>query len=314
MISQDLLRCPICVSTLHAVSNQLQCTNLKCGALFPIVDGVPVLIDEARSVFSLKDFAARENSVPGSKQSTLKSMVWKVIPNISNNIKARENYDTIARLLLELSPSPRVLVVGGRIIGEGMEKLVNTNAINLVETDVAFGPRTMVICDAHCLPFEDNSFDGVIAQAVLEHVVDPDRCVEQFHRVLKSKGLVYAETAFMQQVHMGAHDFVRFTHLGHRRLFRRFDEISSGAVCGPGMSLAWSYRYFLLSLARSKRLRNLLHMLASFTSFFLKYFDFYFIDKQGAFDAASAYFFMGRKGSGMLSDRDLMNLYKGAVQ
>ncbi len=84
----------------------------------------------------------------------------------------------------------------------------------------------------------DESFDGVICQAVLEHVLDPYRCVEEIHRVLRPNGLVYAETPFMQQVHGGTHDFTRFTHLGHRRLFRKFAEVDSGVVCGPGMALA----------------------------------------------------------------------------
>jgi len=54
-----------------------------------------------------------------------------------------------------------------------MKSLVDHPPIELVETDVAFGPRTAVICDAHRLPFENASFDGVVAQAVLEHVADP---------------------------------------------------------------------------------------------------------------------------------------------
>jgi hypothetical protein len=107
-----------------------------------------------------------------------------------------------------------------------------------------------------------------VAQAVLEHVLDPWRCVEELHRVLASGGLVYAETPFMQQVHEGRFDFTRFTHLGHRRLFRRFEELDSGAVGGPGMALAWSWRYFLWSFARGPLSGSLLTTFASFTSFF----------------------------------------------
>jgi hypothetical protein len=35
---------------------------------------------------------------------------------------------------------------------------------------------------------------------------------------------------------------------------------------------------------------------ARLTSFYLKYFDYYLIDKAGALDAASGYYFLGRKG------------------
>lgn len=194
-----------------------------------------------------------------------------------------------------------------------MGPLAQNGSLELVDTDVSFGPRTMLICDAHDIPFQDESFDGVIAQAVLEHVVDPYRCVEEMHRVLKKDGLVYAETPFMQQVHLGRYDFTRFTHLGHRRLFRRFEEIDSGAVCGPGMALAWSYQYFLLSFAKLKILRALIRAFASLTSFYLKYFDYFLIDTAGGLDAASGYYFMGRKSDHSLSDRELLTLYKGAM-
>ena len=240
-------------------------------------------------------------------------MLIQLVPSISKNMKAKHNYEKLAALLLDRSATARVLVVGGSILGEGMASLAQNRSLELVDTDVSFGPRTMLICDAHDIPFQDESFDGVIAQAVLEHVVDPYQCVEEIHRVLKKDGLVYAETPFMQQVHMGRYDFTRFTHLGHRRLFRRFEEIDSGAVCGPGMALAWSYQYFLLSFAKSKALRALIRAFASLTSFYLKYFDYFLIDTAGGLDAASGHYFMGRKSGHRLSDKELLTLYKGAV-
>jgi ubiquinone/menaquinone biosynthesis C-methylase UbiE len=193
-----------------------------------------------------------------------------------------------------------------------MQTFVQNNYLELVETDVSFGERTQLVCDAHDIPFEDKSFDGVIAQAVLEHVADPYRCVQEIHRVLKEKGLVYAETPFMQQVHLGRYDFTRFTHLGHRRLFRKFDELESGIVGGPGTALAWAYQYFWLSFTSVKILRQLLKTFARLTSFYLKYFDYYFDDKAAALDAASGYYFLGRKADFSLSDRELITLYKGA--
>jgi hypothetical protein len=131
--------------------------------------------------------------------------------------------------------------------------------------------------------------------------------------VLKPRGLVYAETPFMQQVHGGAYDFTRFTHLGHRRLFRRFEELSSGAVCGPGMTLAWSYRYFLMSFARSRWARSLASAFASVTSFWLPYFDDLLIDRPAALDGASGCYFLGRRSERSLSDRELVKLYRGSI-
>lgn len=310
---QELLCCPICHSKLTQSGEQFECTNSDCATHFPIVDGIPVLINEQSSVFSIDDFVSHHKTFFGNKsENKLKKTIHFLIPKISKNIKGKSNYNRMSHVLLRQSTSPQVLVIGGSILGEGMESLAENTAIDLVESDVSFGPRTMLICDAHDIPFEDGSFDGVIIQAVLEHVVDPYRCCEEIHRVLKERGVVYAETPFMQQVHLGRYDFTRFTHLGHRRLFRRFEEIDSGAVCGPGMALAWSYQYFLLSFTTSRILRALFRVFASLTSFYLKYFDYYLINKPGTLDAASGYYFMGRKTEQVLSDQDLIKIYKGA--
>jgi len=273
-----------------------------------------VLLNEESSLFSAEGFVSGPDTTLNVWRSNVEKAVSRLIPSINNNIKARQNYDRFASLLLSQSTSPIVLVVGGSVLGKGVESLVQNHSLELIETDVSFGPRTVLICDAHDIPFENASFDGVVVQAVLEHVIDPYMCVEEIYRVLKSHGLVYAETAFMQQVHMGRYDFTRFTHLGHRRLFRRFEEIDSGAVCGPGMALAWSYQYFLLSFTNLRILRALLRIFAGLTSFYIQYFDYHLVDKAGALDAAAGYYFMGRKGSRTLTDRELMTLYRGAIQ
>ena len=124
---------------------------------------------------------------------------------------------------------------------------------------------------------------------------------------------MYAETPFMQQVHLGKYDFHRFTHLGHRRLFRYFTEIDSGAVCGPGMSLAWAYSNFIFSFFRSKKMRKLLIPFTNLTSFFWKYFDYFLIDKPGTLDAASGYYFLGKKSELPISDEELLKQYKGLL-
>lgn len=312
---QELLCCPICHAKLSQVEGQFECMNPECVTHFPIVDGIPVIINEQQSVFSIDDYISHRKTFFSNikeKEKYLKKIKRRLTPKIGKNINGKKNFDRICQILIKQSSFPRILVIGGSILGQGMESLVNNTAIDLVEGDVSFGPRTMLIYDAHDIPFEDESFDGVIVQAVLEHVVDPYRCCEEIYRVLKKNGVVYADIPFMQQVHGGRYDFTRFTYLGQRRLFRKFEEIDSGATCGPGMALAWSYQYFLLSFTTSKILRALLQTFACFTSFYLKYFDYYLINKPSALDAASGYYFLGRKAEQVLSDKDLIKLYKGA--
>jgi SAM-dependent methyltransferase len=304
----ERLRCPACGARVEMRRDEVACAGAGCGARFPVVRGVPVLIDESTSLFSLDDYRSRTGPPP---PPAVQSRIRRAMPEISLNVNGPRNLARFAGLLLERSAAPRVLVVGGRITGCGMEALLEHPDIEMVETDVSFGPRTALVCDAHRLPFADGSFDGVVAQAVLEHVLDPHRCVAEIHRVLAPGGLVYAETPFMQQVHAGRYDFTRFTHLGHRRLFRHFAEIDSGAVCGPGMALAWSYTYFLASFSRGPATRLALRGVAHLTSFFLKYLDGFLVDRPMALDAASACYFMGSRAEHPLPDRELIALYRG---
>jgi SAM-dependent methyltransferase len=204
-------------------------------------------------------------------------------------------------------------VVGGGALGQGMEGITSTNIL-FINSDIAIMPGIQIVVDSHDIPFEDETFDGIIAQAVLEHVADPYRCVSEMHRVLKKDGLVYAEIPFMQQVHGGGIDFTRFTHLGLRRLFRGFNEITSGSCCGSGMALAWSLQYFLLSFTTNKFLRVILKGMSSLMLFPLKYFDYLVINKLSALDAASALYFMGSKSDRILQDKDLIKQHRGSAK
>lgn len=303
--------CPVCQSRLALNKNALSCKNGACGLSFPVVGGVPVLIDEKNSVFSFEDYREKRKTTLPAEESKARRFAKRLTPGISKNFRAEENYRQFKTKLLEISREPLVLVVGGASEGEGINILLNEPSISLVESDISFGDRTALICDAQALPFADESLDGIVVQAVLEHLLKPEIAVSEIRRTLKPGGLVYAETPFIQQVHMGRYDYYRFTHLGHRWLFRDFEEIESGAVAGPGVALAWSYRAFLTSFAKSKRGRDYLNLFARLSGFWLKYFDHYLIQKSGSLDSASCYFFLGRKSKSSISEKELIAMYKG---
>jgi hypothetical protein len=77
------------------------------------------------------------------------------------------------------------------------------------------------------------------------------------------------------------------------------------------MALAWSYQYFLLSFVKTPAAKNIVKAFTRLTSFWLKYFDYFLIDKPGTFDAASGYYFLGTKSDHVLGDRELIQLYRG---
>lgn len=303
------LRCPVCQGGLSSDRQEFVCGAAECRSRFPVVDDIPVLINERNTIFSIADFQARKTTY-FPREIAWKRRLLRLLPSLSENGRARETYDYFAAQMARRGGKPAVLIVGGSVVGSGCEALLAKD-FTFVESDVAFGPRTSIIFDAHDIPYEDETFDGVVVQAVLEHVLDPQRVVSELHRVLKPGGVIYAETPFMQQVHGRQFDFTRFTLLGHRRLLRNFEQLTAGASCGPGMALGWAWQYFLLSFARGKMARNALTIVARFTAFWLKYFDRFLIARPAALDAASAFYFVGVKSPRALSDGELVAQYRG---
>jgi len=44
------------------------------------------------------------------------------------------------------------------------------------------------------IPLEDNSIDIIIAGEVIEHLIDPNKVISEFHRILKSDGILVIST------------------------------------------------------------------------------------------------------------------------
>lgn len=295
-----VLQCPRCTQGLGA---GLVCGG--CGATYPVVNGVPVLIDERESVFSFDDVRGMAGRPPLSRR-----IGRRLVPGISSNMTTGRIYDELRTLLLRRS-DPTVLCIGNADGGKEFGRLRHPD-VTIISTDVAITARTDYAVDAHSLPFVDGSFDAVVAQAVLEHVADPGRCVAEIHRVLRPDGFVFAETPFMQQVHEGRFDFTRFTHLGHRRLFRMFIELESGQVASAGSALAWSLTYFLASLATTQKWRQALYITGRSAFFWLRYLDRWISRTPGSWDSASSFYFFGRRTEHPITDRALVAGYRGA--
>jgi len=318
---KHIITCPTCGGPVTEGNQEFICTG-KCQTHYPIYHNVPVLIRPDNEAFTIEYFA--DGQAPAIFFNAYKNPILqffkKIRPDITLNIVSQKNYAAIAQQLKERAQlneqnAPiRILIIGGSIDGKGIQALKSQLPSDtiLVESDVAHGPNTNIIIDAHQIPFQNDSFDLVIAQAVLEHVLDPFACVKEIERVLKPGGLIYAETPFMQHVHGGKYDFHRFTSLGHRRLFRHFREEKSGLIAGPGSMMAWSLLYFITSFAPTKKIDKALSYLGSFASFWLKYFDFILNQNKGAFDAACGLFFLGKKEPGyILPDTELLASYPG---
>jgi uncharacterized protein YbaR (Trm112 family) len=297
---QENLVCPHCRARLHSRGESFICKS--CGNDYPVIAGIPVLIDESASSFRISNY---ERPIPRTQSERIKRLARTVLPKLSLNVAARRNYRHFRELLLELSPKPRVLILGGATVGAGMEELLADNRIDFVSSDAAIDDYTTLVCDAQVLPFADQSFDGIVFQAVMFYLPDYQRCIAEMLRVLKPQGVIYSETAFMEQVVGGEYDFYRFTLRGHEYQFRQFEKISSGVSGGPAMATAWSIQYLLMSFTENPYLRAGMRVLCKCTLFWMKYFDLLLVHKRGAVDAAAGTYFMGRRPAGVAPEPEL---------
>lgn len=315
----SFLRCPCDVkAAVDFRDGGVVCAQGKCRKVFPVVSGVPILINDDNSVFAVDDYRGQRaydgdsykdyNALSGSRirRGYRRLAVWLTDFRVPLRYTTAE--ETLEKFLRERSGTEpeRVLVVGC-----GLSNYDERLNCTFVYTDAAFGPKTQYICDAHDLPFANGTFGMVIAVAILEHVADPQRCVKEFHRVLRPEGWIYAATPFLQPVHMGAYDFTRFTHLGHRRLFRYFDEIDSGMALGPASAVAFCLQDFLISFFTHSVARKVVRLLALIMTRPLKYLDMPLRHKKGAIDAAGGTYLVGQKRETPIADRDLIRQYRG---
>ena len=314
----SMLRCPQCGSTLRwaLAESRVYCKNengfCTIDQGFPLINGQPALVVFERSVLQEETLlkSAGGSPIRRAKPAGLVRRTLRKIFQVLNgaNPISKSNCDRLLGELLKISPQPVVLNVGGASVGHGAQALHgNTGNVRVLCFDVYASPKTHFIADAHDIPLPDSSVDGVWIQAVLEHVLQPDRVVAEIHRVLKPGGIVYAEIPFMQTVHEGAYDFTRFTDTGVRWLFRWFERMESGVVLGPGSALLWSISVAIGGLLRH---RNAGALLGTLLFFWVRFLD-AFVAKPFAIDAACGLYFLGRKVAKPISPKDAVRSFQG---
>ena len=302
------LVCPRCLSGLTVMATGVVCTDPDCvyrREPFPVIDGQPALIDFESSIVD-RCALVRSAGAPTIRRDPMhRTLTLKVRRFfLGENQGAKKIGAIFLRDVLARAERPSVLIIGGGDASSGSRPILEDKNVRVVATDIYASPNLTLLADGHSLPFKDASFDGVWIQAVLEHVLDPWRVVAEIHRVLKPKGLVYADTPFMQPVHEEAYDFMRFSLSGHRWLFRNFETIQAGVSNGAGAALNLSARYFVRGLAHNNKVGTL----AALALFWLRFFD-RFATSRWTADMASGTFFYGRRSDKPITPKQIVAFY-----
>jgi SAM-dependent methyltransferase len=305
---QHLLACPRCGSSLTGSAASLACGRESCGREYPATGypPTPILIDSDTSIVDVAALLKSEGAslVERHVDGRLRKFAMRRLEP-RNEVAEHYVHRLVEDLIAETKERPRVLVIGGGAIGSGIEALYRDSRVDLLAFDIYTSDNCQFIADGHQIPLKDKSVDGVVIQAVLEHVLNPQLVVDEIYRVLRPGGLVYADTPFMQQVHEGPYDFTRFTESGHRYLFRHFALRNSGVVAGLGTQLLWSIIYF------SRGINYRAGQVARIAFWWLPKLD-PLLNPHVTVDGASSNFFYGHSSPDIISATELVGYYSGA--
>ena len=157
------------------------------------------------------------------------------------------------------------LYLGGA--GRRVPGYVNLDLFPMAGVDVA--------ADAHWLPFADGLFTRVECDAVLEHVRDAGRVMEEIVRVLAPGGYAHIVVPFCHPYHAYPDDYRRFTPAGLRALgeIRGLEAVSEGWRTGPTATLLVFVIEYAKLLFPSKLWRAAMHGLLGWLLFPLRYLD-----------------------------------------
>ena len=237
---------------------------------FKVLNNIPILIDESRSIFKVEDILKK---APTSQNSNYRDVSFKntirrkVLPSLSKDFGFSKRYEKLA----DKFNGKKVLIIGAG------DKVIYYNEIFkesfVITSDVHLQFSPDLVFDAHQIPFKDSSFDLIIASQVLEHTFKPWEVASELQRVVKVQGNLLIETPFNFPYHSPPYDFYRFTFSGLRSLFTQCSLDSFEANEGSASAVATFNAQFLIDLFSNRYIRMLMLFISRFLFGWIKYLD-----------------------------------------
>jgi SAM-dependent methyltransferase len=103
---------------------------------------------------------------------------------------------------------------------------------------------------AYRIPQPDESFDGIVCTAVLEHLEEPHAALLESFRVLKGGGHAIYTVPLFWHLHEEPRDFFRYTKYGLRHLFENsgYEIVEISAASGFWITFGSAWSYYLCGL------------------------------------------------------------------
>jgi SAM-dependent methyltransferase len=198
----EVLSLVVCPACKQALSNLNGCG--ACGTGFTGSNGIASLIPATAQREVTYNFQSSRSVLGDGFKEALR------YPPATGADKSVYHLDLAhSAILNDLPPNARVLEIG---CGGGQMRLhLQERGVRYVGVDISAGERVLedlrahggpdLLCDAHFLPFPDNSFDVVYASAVFEHLASPFLGAQEVARVLKRRGRFIGSVSFLEPWH-----------------------------------------------------------------------------------------------------------------
>ena len=197
----------------------------------------------------------------------------------NDQIKCISNYADIDKVILN--------------VGSGNSKTLD----HICNVDIFSYDNVDVVCDIADLPFLDNSIDVVFNSAVLEHVPNPKKVIDEIYRVLKPNGVIFTAFPFMQGFHASPYDFTRVTEEGIKVLHQNFELLEVKPFGGPTSGMLWILQEWIAILFSfgNKKLHMLIYLIIMVTTAPIKFLDYFLIKHPMAKNISSGFVYIGKK-------------------
>lgn len=100
---------------------------------------------------------------------------------------------------------------------------------------------------AYSVPVREQTFDGAICTAVLEHLEEPEQALRECCRILKPGGVAIYSVPFIWHPHEEPRDFYRYTEHGLRYLMTKagFEVVRIVPLAGFWVTFGQLFAYYL---------------------------------------------------------------------
>ena len=151
-----------------------------------------------------------------------------------NNYYLKNKVDFRDRILDEIEPNDHVLDIG-MAMRDKHKSIVSAQRETLDVND--FGSYPDIICDI-CSNIEglEKKYDKIICLAILEHVYNPFKGIENLNKMLKNNGSIYGFVPYLYNYHapqdLNFQDYFRFSKDALAYLFKDFNDVELFPVRG----------------------------------------------------------------------------------